>query len=172
MRRALRFLAWKLTTNIIPLLALVVSIISAYVSYSTFQLYRQTGATQLEALQVLRVLEHEAATVREHNVDEAVRLYHAQATIRSISENQSWSGTEQIKRRYTELHRFQELAHVFPTVTIDPGGTFARVQAGTIGVIRRPRGDEIRISSVEGERWTLRKIDGAWVIMDFTYGLP
>lgn len=111
----------------------------------------------------------EAAAAKEGDVDKAVSLYAPGAVVRDAGAGATWSGLPEIRRRYSDLPKFNKLDHVDVTVTFDEHGEFARAVASTAGVIVNEDGSTSPVSSVDAERWSFEKIEGRWKVVSFTY---
>jgi ketosteroid isomerase-like protein len=122
---------------------------------------------------IRELIDREAVSVVDGDLDSAVLLYAEDAVIRDARSDppEVWVGISEIRQRYRSLPRFLELAHVDKTVTVDAAGDFARVTASTVGAIVNTDGSSSRIHSVDGEVWSLRKIGGRWQVVSFSYNL-
>ena len=134
---------------------------------------------------ILKIIETEAVAVLNRDIDRAVSLFAEDAFVRDFVEETnkklglvplnvptSWAGLSEIRERYVNLPIFTKLHHDGVVVTFDDTGKFARATASTNGRYV-PQGQQpVDIFSVDGERWTFKKIGSDWKITSFTYNLP
>lgn len=118
---------------------------------------------------IRELIDQEADAAREGDVDKAVSLYAPGAVVRDAGAGVGWSGLSEIRQRYSDLPKFKKLDHVDVTVTFGEDGEFARAVASTAGEILNNDGSITFISSVSGEIWSFRRIEGDWKIVSFTY---
>ena len=129
---------------------------------------------------IRRLITTEASVAIAHDAKLALSIYKEDATVRDALAEQrqalgllppgiktSWHGHDEIGPRYAQLPVFPSLTHIAISMTFDSGG--ASATSSTSGEVVLPDGSIIPISSVDGDLWRFKKIDGEWKITSFTY---
>lgn len=125
---------------------------------------------------IREIIEQEAKLALEGRVDEVVLLFDEKAFVRDACGGNNdqeiiWNGKDRITERYRNLPNFTCLKHDAVEITISSDRTYARAIADTIGIYA-VGGQNVTITSNQGEKWTFEKISGEWKIASFTYNLP
>jgi len=123
--------------------------------------------------EVRDVIEQEASLVLAGRIDEVIQLYAEDAFVKDAKcgdkdLEEVWMGLQQIRKRYAGIEQFIYLKHDAITITLGTDGEYASAFADTQGEYL-DNGQAIKISG--GEKWALKKIDGEWKIVSFTYNL-
>jgi len=156
---------------------IVISIIALLISIPTYEMeqsaYSDTQQQKADTKAITNVIEKEASLVLNRSMDQAISLYTDNASIRDYLGQVTFSGKDQIADRYNNLEVFTYLQHQAITVAFSQDGSTARAIADTVGTfIDKTTNSPVNISSNQGERWTLEKINGEWKITSLTYNLP
>ena len=133
---------------------------------------------------ILDIIESEAVAALDKDIDKAVSLYSEDAFVRDVlgeigkklgtvppDEWTSWCGHDEIRERYRNLPRFTALSHAGAVLTFDDTKKVATVIASTDGIYEDASGTLVNIFSIDGERWTFKKIEGVWKITNFSYNV-
>lgn len=125
---------------------------------------------------IREVIEQEANLVLVGRIDEALLLFDENAFVKDAAGGNNewetvWMGQKEIRERYVQLPRFTYLRHDAVDITLSSDRKYARAIADTMGEYIVD-GKKVKISSNQGEKWTLEKIGGEWKITSFTYNLP
>jgi len=175
---ALKIRGWMLMIDRKKLSMLIIQVVvSAIVAglVSGFGVPYITALTSQEK-KIRSIIEQEAKLMLEGNIEELISLFDEDAFIRDVAGGNTekeiiWHGKYRIAERYRNQPEFIYLKHEAIEITISSDKTYARVSADTIGIYK-VNGIEVKISSNQGEKWTLKKINGKWKITSFTYNLP
>lgn len=137
--------------------------------------YCDERGKEIELDKIRCLIQDEARFVLNGEIANAVSLFDENAFVMDAAGGNKdqqiiWKGRDEIEERYRNLPPFTYLKHAAIDINLELDENYARATADTIGTYIEG-GKEIHISSDRGERWTLEKIDGKWMITCFTYGL-
>ncbi len=131
---------------------------------------RSSAPSASDEAQIKRVLAAESRGVVEKNIDELMSLWSMDAVVRDAnhtpddpSDDVVWEGKDAIRERYVKVVFPGNPSLVeHPTISIEIKGNTAVVTTTT------KIDDEVAPS---GDRWTLKKVRGKWLITGLTYNL-